>query len=184
VPECRGWAGGGRAGSCTDDREQLRVPSVMLIRPATAADVPHILPMVRAICGIHRAMDSDKYDFLPDIEARYSRWLPERAADPRSVFLVAVSDEPIGFLVATIEAEIPIYSLSAFGFIHDVWVEPAYRGGGVGRHLVDSAVARFSELGVKQVRLDTALVNEPARRLFASSGFRPSTIEMLRVISP
>jgi len=29
----------------------------------------------------------------------------------------------VGFLVATVEKEIPIYRLDSFGFIHDVWVE-------------------------------------------------------------
>jgi RimJ/RimL family protein N-acetyltransferase len=43
-------------------------------------------------------------------------------------------------------------------------------------------VSRFGQLGVTQIRLDTAAANEPARRLFASVGFRPSVIEMLREI--
>ena len=30
-------------------------------------------------------------------------------------------------VVATVEAEIPIYRLKEFGFIHDLWVEPDYR---------------------------------------------------------
>lgn len=167
----------------------------MLVRPATAADVPAILPMVRAICAMHRGMDSDKYDFLPDIEERYAHWLPQRAKDPRSIFLAAeLQGDAVGgagrydvhlagFLIATIESEIPIYRLTEFGFIHDVWVEPACRGRGIARHLVDSAVARFSQLGVGQVRLDTARANEGARRLFASCGFRESTTEMLRVLA-
>lgn len=156
----------------------------MLVRPATAADVPAILPMVRALCAMHRAMDPDKYNFLPDIEDRYARWLPHRAADSRSVFLTAAAPQPVAFLVATIEPEIPIYTTREFAFIHDVWVERTHRAQGIARHLVDAAVARFSELGVKQVRLDTARANESARRLFASCGFRESSTEMLRVISP
>ena len=33
----------------------------------------------------------------------------------------------VGFLIATVEREIPIYRLHEFGFIHDLWVEPEYR---------------------------------------------------------
>ncbi len=153
------------------------------IRPATPEDVPSILPMVAAICALHESWDPDKYPFLPDIVERYEHWLPLRAQDPRSVFLIAeLSKAPAGYLIATIEDEIPIYRLKQFGFIHDMWVEPAHRGQGLARHLVDAAVARFAELGITQVRLDTAAANEIARRLFASCGFRVSTTEMLRLI--
>lgn len=153
------------------------------IRPATPGDVPAILPMVAAICALHESWDPDKYPFLPDIVERYEHWLPLRAQDPRSVFLIAeLANTPVGYLIATIEDEIPIYRLKQFGFIHDMWVEPAHRGQGIARHLVDAAVARFAELEITQVRLDTAAANDIARRLFASCGFRVSTTEMLRLI--
>ena len=45
--------------------------------------------------------------------------------------------------------------------------------------MVMLAVERFREIGVAQVRLDTAAPNEVARGLFAACGFRPSTREML-----
>ena len=41
------------------------------------------------------------------------------------------------------------------------------------------AIEKFREIGVKQIRLDTAAKNDAARALFASCGFRPSTTEML-----
>jgi ribosomal protein S18 acetylase RimI-like enzyme len=155
----------------------------MLIRPATSADVESVLPMVARICAFHQQLDPAKYGFLPHPEQRYRGWLTSRSADPRAVFLVAQPDPPkrlAGFVIATIEREIPIYRLDAFGFIHDLWVEPEFRKQGVGKALAESAVARFRELGVAQVRLDTAAANEGARRLFAAVGFRPSVVEMLR----
>jgi hypothetical protein len=64
----------------------------MPIRSATPADIPAILPMVRAICSMHERLVPARYAMLPDVVDRYARWLPERAVDPRSVFLVAESD--------------------------------------------------------------------------------------------
>jgi ribosomal protein S18 acetylase RimI-like enzyme len=84
-----------------------------------------------------------------------------------------------GFLVGTIETEIPIYRLSEFGFIHDIWVEPEYRNEGIARQLVMLAIEKFRDLGMKQVRGDTAAANEPARNLLKSCGMRPSITEML-----
>jgi ribosomal protein S18 acetylase RimI-like enzyme len=115
----------------------------------------------------------------------YRNWLAARSTDRRSVFLVAdaalagESPKLAGFLVGTVEREIPIYRLTEFGFIHDIWVEESYRHEGIARQLVTLAVERFREIGVKQVRLDVLTKNAPARGLFAACGFRESTAEML-----
>ncbi|HEX3357844.1 MAG TPA: GNAT family N-acetyltransferase [Tepidisphaeraceae bacterium] len=136
--------------------------------------------MVAKICALHESWDSAKYGFKPGAAEMYRNWLPARAEDPRSVFLVAERAEKlVAFLIATVEKEIPIYRLTEYGFIHDVWVEPEYRNEGVARQMTMLAIERFREIGVKQVRLDTAAANEAARNLFSSCGFRPSTTEML-----
>lgn len=153
----------------------------MQIRPAIAADVPQVLPMVRKICAMHEALDPAKYGFLPNVAEMYRGWLTARAADPRSVFLVAEHEPGLlaGFLIATVEREIPIYRLAEFGFIHDLWVEEEYRHEGVGRQLAMEAIERFIQIGVKQIRLDVAAANDPARELFAKCGFRASVTEAL-----
>jgi GNAT superfamily N-acetyltransferase len=175
----------------------------MKIRNATAADVPSVLPMVRAICEFHEARDPERFGMLPDVVERYERWLPERARDARSVFLVAEgADEdtevggPIsvargpsaarcglmGFVVCTVEAEIPIFRVRECGWVHDLYVKPEARRGGVGRALVRGVIERFGEIGVEQIRLHTGVFNEDARKLFAAEGFRASVVEMLRAV--
>ncbi|KJH70366.1 GNAT family N-acetyltransferase [Aliterella atlantica] len=155
----------------------------MHIRSATPADVPAILPMVASICALHQAWNEAKYGFLPAPQQRYEKWLISQANNRQSVFLVAEDESKpkqlAGFLIATVEKEIPIYRLKEFGFIHDLWVEPEYRHQGVARRMVKLSCDRFQKLGVKQIRLDTANANEAARKLFASCGFRISTMEML-----
>jgi ribosomal protein S18 acetylase RimI-like enzyme len=152
----------------------------MDIRPARPDDVPHVLPMVAKICALHEAWDPAKYGFLPNPEERYRRWLTSRADDSRSVFLVADQEgRRVAFLIGTVDEEIPIYRLKEFGFIHDLWVEEEYRHEGVGRQMVMLAIEQFKAMGVTQIRLDTAAANEAARKLFASCGFRISTMEML-----
>jgi ribosomal protein S18 acetylase RimI-like enzyme len=158
----------------------------MTIRPATAADVPAIAPMVEKLAALHERWDPVRYDYLPHPGEMYRGWLASRARDPQSVFLVAdhdrlLEDVPflVGFVVGTIERPIPIYRVERFGFIHDLWVEEDYRNEGLGRQLAMRAIERFRELGVQQVRLETATANEPARKLFESCGFRAVTTEML-----
>jgi ribosomal protein S18 acetylase RimI-like enzyme len=154
----------------------------MEIRAARASDVAAVLPMVRKLCELHRGWDRAKYDFVEGVEEMYRSWLTARAGDGRAVFLVADREGrgPVGFLIGTVEKEIPIYRLGEFGFIHDLWVEEDYRHEGIARQLVMRGVERFGEIGVKQVRLDTAMANEAARKLFEGCGFRGSVVEMVR----
>ncbi|MEH1838146.1 MAG: GNAT family N-acetyltransferase [Nostoc sp.] len=153
----------------------------MLIRPATTTDIPAILPMVAKICALHESWDFAKYGFLTHPEQRYEQWLIRLANSERSVFLISENEgQIVAFLVATVEREIPIYRLQEFAFIHDIWVEPEYRQKGIARQMVMLSVERFHQMGVKQIRLDTAVANEASRRLFASCGFRLSIIEMLK----
>lgn len=160
-----------------------------LIRPALPADVPAVLPMVRAICDQHRAFDPEKFGFLDDIVDRYAHWLPLRATDARSVFLVAADpsespNAPFGYLVGTVTEAVPIYTIREFGWIHDIWVDPARRGQRVGQTLVNTAARAFAMMDVKQLRLETAYANDAARALFASCGFRTCAIEMLKAVTP
>jgi ribosomal protein S18 acetylase RimI-like enzyme len=153
---------------------------IVIIRPATPADVPAVLPMVAKIAALHEAWDPAKYGYKSNVAEIYRTWMATRAGDPRSVFLVAQRDQRlVGFLIGTLEREIPIYRLDAYGFIHDVWVEPEYRNEGIARQMTMLSIEKFREMGAKQIRLDTAAPNEAARALFASCGFRPSTTEML-----
>ncbi len=89
------------------------------------------------------------------------------------------SNQLVAFLIATVEREIPIYTLKNYAFVHDLWVEPEFRHAGIARQIVEAAIAHFTQLGISQIRLDTAIANAAARKLFENCGFRASTIELL-----
>lgn len=160
----------------------------MNIRSATADDVQAVLPMVDRACAFHEQLDPTKYGFLPNPGEMYRDWLIARAADSQSVFLVAdAGSDPfpsvVGFLVGSVEREIPIYRVKQFGFIHELWVEERYRNEGIARQLVTLAIERFAAIGVPQLRLDVAWENPAARNLFAACGFRPTVVEMVNVLT-
>ena len=158
----------------------------MTIRPATPADVPAVIPMVEKLAKLHEQWDPVRWDYKPGTGEMYRSWLTKRAGDAKSVFLVAdherlLADVPflVGFLIGTVEANIPVYRTPSYGFVHDVWVEEDYRNEGIGRQMAMLAIEKFRQIGVNQIRLETAACNEPARKLFASVGFRPASNEML-----
>jgi GNAT superfamily N-acetyltransferase len=157
----------------------------MFIRAATIEDVPEVLPFVRAICDLHESRDPQRFKVLPDVIERYASWLPIRAVDPKSVFLVAQRDAGdrrtlCGYLVGTVEPEIPIFWIPECGWIHDIWLEPEVRGHGAAEQFMIEAERRFREIGVSQLRLHTGVFNEHARAVFGRAGFRPSVIEMIK----
>lgn len=150
------------------------------VRSATMEDLPAILPMVGKTCAFHQRIAPAKYPFLPEPEKRYGRWLTAQVNAPRSVFLAAELDgKVVGFLIADVEEEIPIYKVKEFGFAHDMWVEEDARRHGVGKALMLEMVARFRAMGVKQIRLDVVAGNEAAEKLFASIGFAVATKQMI-----
>lgn len=159
----------------------------MTIRPATVDDVEQVIPLVEKIAAFHQQRDPSRYSYIPAVGERYRNWLAERAGDPKSVFLVAEREagggEPariVGFLVATTERDISIYTINPVGFVHDLWVEEAYRNEGIARQMVMLTVERFRQIGVRQIRMDVLVDNAPARALFESCGFRVSTVLMLQ----
>ena len=152
----------------------------MIIRSAQLTDIPDLLPMIAKICAMHENWDIAKYGFLPNPEKRYESWLKRLIQNSRDLCLIAeVDQQQIGFLIGTIEQEIPIYRLKEYAFIHDLWIEPEYRRSGIAKQLVQRSINHFRQLEIAQIRLDTAQINEAARQLFAECGFRISTIEML-----
>ncbi len=152
----------------------------MEIRSATAEDVPAVVPMVGRLIQLHTEWDAARFETHASVLAGYRHWLTARANDPESVFLVAQQREAIvAFLIGTVEESIPIYRVTRFGFVHDLWVEPDYRHEGLAKSMTLLALERFKSIGVPQVRLETAVANDAARGLFASCGFRVSTQEML-----
>jgi ribosomal protein S18 acetylase RimI-like enzyme len=152
----------------------------MVCRPATPADVEQVLTMVGQIVRMHERLDRPRFAAGNDATESYRRWLAARSQDAESVFLVADrGGQCVAFLVATVEPSVPIYLTRSFGFIHDLWVEPDYRNEGIARQLVMLAIERFRQIGVNQIRLETAEANDVARTLFERCGFRVTTREMM-----
>ncbi|HLY64561.1 MAG TPA: GNAT family N-acetyltransferase [Chloroflexota bacterium] len=152
-----------------------------IVRPATAADIPRVLPLVEKTYLFHDALDRARFGAIPGGAEKYHGWLSRLVDSDDGVFLVAELDGRLaGFTIGVMQSDARIYKVQRIGFIHDLWVDEDVRRQGIARELVSKAIARFEALGAEQVRLDTAGSNEVARTLFTSLGFRPSVVEMLK----
>jgi ribosomal protein S18 acetylase RimI-like enzyme len=152
------------------------------VRPATSADLPRLGRLGALLVEEHHGFDTQR--FLPTRDrtpADYASFLVGQLQDPDVVVLVADDHgDVIGYAYAAIEGYDYMSLRGPAGVLHDIIVEPEFRGRGVGRLLLSAALAELKSRGAPRVVLTTAERNETAQRLFASAGFRRTMIEMTR----
>jgi ribosomal protein S18 acetylase RimI-like enzyme len=121
----------------------------------------------------------------PQTERGYGSFLGTQLHDPNVVVLVAERDgEVLGYTYAGVEGRDYMSLRGPAGVLHDIVVDPAYRGQGIGGLLLDATIAALETRGAPQVVLSTAEGNETAQRLFTRAGFRRTMIEMTRELNP
>ena len=152
------------------------------IRPATHADVAAIGRLGALLVRTHHTFDPKRFiPATPQTERGYGEFLGSQLGRTDVVVLVATHDgDVIGYTYAGVEGHDWMALRGPAGALYDIVVDPARRGRGVGRRLLDATIERLATLGATQIVLSTADRNEPAQRLFASAGFRRTMLEMTR----
>lgn len=106
-----------------------------------------------------------------DALTRPDAWWRNRLTNPRSVMLMArVDGEPAGIVGLHLESNEGDPSV---GIVNGMYVSRRYRRRGVGRRLLQALIDLVAEhLAIATLRLWVTATEEPARRLYASLGFR------------
>ena len=159
--------------------------SAVTIRRATAADRPAVGRLGALLVRLHHQFDAARFIAAsPSTPKGYAGYLGTQLEEPEVVLLVAEHDgDVIGYTYAGVEGWDYMALRGPAGVLYDIVVDPASRGKGVGRKLLDATLAALAERGAPRVVLSTAEQNEPAQRLFASAGFRRTMIEMTRELT-
>ena len=114
-------------------------------------------------------------------EQGYGSYLGTQLEDATVVVLVAeLYGAVIGYTYAGMEGHDWMALRGPAGALYDIVVDPAHRGHGIGRQLLDATVAELKERGAPRVVLSTAERNATAQHLFDRAGFRRTMIEMTR----
>jgi ribosomal protein S18 acetylase RimI-like enzyme len=153
-----------------------------VIRPATAADLAAIGRLGALLIAEHHAFDSRRFLAVrPRTPDDYASFLGTQLEEPDVAVLVAEEGgRVLGYAYCAREGYDYMSLRGPAGVLHDVIVDPEHRRRGLGRRLLDAALAYLRSRGAPRVVLSTAVQNEPAQRLFASLGFRRTMIEMTR----
>jgi ribosomal protein S18 acetylase RimI-like enzyme len=152
------------------------------IRPAAPADLPTIGRLGALLVRVHNDFDPERFiAATPQTEHGYASFLGSQLEEPNVVMLVAERDgEVVGYTYAGMEGRDYMSLRGPAGMLYDLIVDPAHRGCGVGRVLLDATLAALEARGAPRVVLSTAERNESAQRLFARAGFRRTMVEMTR----
>ena len=89
----------------------------------------------------------------------------------------------VGYTYAGVEGNDYMALRGPAGVLYDIVVDPAHRGQGVGRMLLDATLEALKARGAPRVVLSTAERNASAQRLFDRAGFRRTMIEMTRELN-
>ena len=154
----------------------------MIIRPATLSDTTTLGRLGGLLVRQHHAMDPARFiPAQPETDRSYGAYLGSRLGRPDVVLLVAEQDgRVVGFVWGGLEDTDYMALRGPAGAIYDLVVDPDYRRGGIGRALLDAALAGLARLGAPRVVLSTAEGNAAAQQLFRSAGFRVTMREMTR----
>jgi len=150
------------------------------VRAAVASDRAALGALAGQLVRFHHDLNASRFMLGENVDQGYGRWLIQEAASDQALVLVAeLGDGVAGYVYARQEPRNWNDLIDEHGKIHDVFVDPRFRGRGVARALLTAVCERLRALGCQRLVLATATSNEPARNLFASLGFRSTMIEMM-----
>ncbi|HEX7019990.1 MAG TPA: GNAT family N-acetyltransferase [Gemmatimonadaceae bacterium] len=152
------------------------------IRRAVRGDLPTIGRLGALMVKTHHEFDPKRFmAATPDTEREYASFLGTQLDEAKVVVLVAErDDEVVGYSYAGVEGTDYMSLRGPAGIVYDIIVDPAHRGQGSGRMLLDATIEELRARGAPRVMLSTAERNETAQRLFERAGFRRTMIEMTR----
>ena len=98
---------------------------------------------------------------------RYLKWLLKHADG--GFFVAFDGERPVGFIVVQADCR---FQGEQIPEIHELVVDPAYQGRGIGRLLMKTALDHLRKKGFQRVALWVGEKNEDARRFYESLGFK------------
>jgi ribosomal protein S18 acetylase RimI-like enzyme len=148
------------------------------LRPATAADVPALVPLLVRLKRLNEEFDP-LLKVRADVEARASEVLHRDVANPDAVVLAAEGVGPeAGKIIGVVRAllrERPFYTPEREGVIVDIYLLPLHRRRGVGEFLLEETARRLKAKGAGIVTAEFPVQNDIAARFYQKLGFRPIT---------
>ncbi|MGQ0639377.1 MAG: GNAT family N-acetyltransferase [Gemmatimonadaceae bacterium] len=152
------------------------------LRPAGPGDLAAIGRLGALLVRTHHDFDPQRFIAATlHTEQGYASFLGAQLEEPNVLILVAEwNGAVIGYSYAGVESWDYMSLRGPAGVLHDIVVDQAHSGRGIGKMLLDATLEALETRGAPRVILWTAEGNEAAQTLFARAGFRRTMVEMTR----
>jgi len=160
----------------------MRETSTIAVRGARPEDGDALGRLGALLVSVHHDFDARRFIAPgPRTAEGYGGFLLSELDRKEALVLVAAQGgDVLGYAYAGVEGNDWMALRGPAGVIYDLVVDPARRGSGIGKALLQATLTALAERGVPRVLLSTAQQNVAAQRLFTAAGFRPTMIEMTR----
>jgi GNAT superfamily N-acetyltransferase len=159
------------------------------IRPYAPADHDWLLECEMALQERERAIHDTRLPADLDSTRDYLALLRDRLAEGNGAMLIAedASGRRVGLVAGRIIDEpwpVEMPDSTRYGYVDDIYVEPAVRGTGLAQMLLDAIAdhLRRTDPNLKRLRINVLAVNRIARRSYEKAGFVPYEIMYERLL--
>ena len=136
------------------------------IRPATLEDLPDVLRLYQ-----QSGLDPESHATLAEAE----QWFRRIQQYPRYTVWIATLNPPEGKSVGTFSLLVMdnlVHHGSPSGIVEGVAVDPHFQGQGIGRQMMQFAIAQCRAAGCYKLSLSTNLKRQEAHAFYESLGFQ------------
>lgn len=146
----------------------------IFIRPATINDLPILLRFEQGVINTERPFDTT----LKTEDTRYYDLKEMIMASHIQLMVAELNGKIIGSGYARIERSKPYLKHSNHAYLGFMYVEPAHRGKGVNKLIIEALEQWIILQGIKEIRLDVYYENEAALKAYRKIGFTKHMIQM------
>jgi ribosomal protein S18 acetylase RimI-like enzyme len=149
------------------------------IRTAKDSDIAALAEFGLALANVHVEIDDRRF-VLPErgIHAFFEFFKVELGR-PETILIIAEEQStPVGYAFVRMEPASIEALCETSAWLHDVYVDPSFRGRGAGQRLVLAAIESAKQLGSSNFMLGVSPANTQARQFYERLGLRATMIEM------
>lgn len=152
----------------------------MQVRRASSDDLQEISSLWRGLARYHEPQ-SKYFKLAPGARRKFTSYV-RRSMKRKdvSVFVAQKNSKLVGYLIAKIKEEKPVFKLRKRGTITDLFVEKGYRRQGIGRKLVKKALAWFRNRNLQFVEISVYVKNISGKIAWKRMGFEDHMTLMRR----
>jgi GNAT superfamily N-acetyltransferase len=156
----------------------------IVVRRARKDDARTIADYALMLFAQHHAFDPERFVRLTDVKGAEWFYGSQSEAKDAAVLVAELNRKVVGFAYLRYEEKNYMDLLENAVRLHDIYVDEAVRGTGVGKGLMNAAIETAKGFGADKLVLSVAARNEHAREFFIRGGLRETMVEMTVNLKP